>query len=329
VEAGDELTIHEMCSIIRAARGIGLSSVKLTGGEPFLRKDIGCFIRECGDCGLETTIETNGTLVDDRMAELMAGCGIEQISVSLDSFNSDIHDSLRGRRGAFLRTVTGIRRMVDRALSVQVILSLYDDRVESFKRFLDLMNGLGVRDVKVNIISPMGRGRGLYSSEELPGVDRIITFDRSTRRLREEFSGKVYVDIPSAFRPVDELKTGGGCSACAIKNILGVLSDGRVSMCGVGYMDDTLIFGRLKDDPERIAEIWNSEPVLKVIRDDMPEHLQGVCGRCVMKGMCMGGCRADAYHNTGDLMAPYWFCQEAFDRGLFPATRILPERAGA
>ncbi|MBD3296948.1 MAG: radical SAM protein [Candidatus Omnitrophica bacterium] len=325
VEYPDELTIAQMNAIVRSAREAGLSSVKLTGGEPLLRKDIGLFMKECHASGVAVTVETNGTLIDESMADLMSECRVEHVAVSLDSRHADVHDRLRGREGAFQATVSGIHRLLSRGLDVQVIMSLYRENLEGFTDFLEFLSGTGVSDVKVNTITPVGRGEGLHDQGDVPAVAEVIAFAGSIQQKRGAFRGKVYMDIPPAFKSIDELKTGGGCSACAVKSILGVLSDGRVSLCGIGYMAEGMIFGDLREDPGSIVDIWDNEPVLKRIRAEMPDSFEGVCGKCVMKSSCLGSCRAEVYHNTGNLMSPYWFCQEAYEEGLFPRTRLMPE----
>ena len=43
-----------------------------------------------------------------------------------------------------------------------------------------------------------------------------------------------------------------------------------------------------------------------------------------MKAACRGSCVAANYQAAGDLFAPYWFCQQAAEQGLFPASRRSP-----
>ncbi len=57
-----------------------------------------------------------------------------------------------------------------------------------------------------------------------------------------------------------------------------------------------------------------------------PRRLGGICGDCLMKGICLGSCIAQNYYRSRNLCASNWFCDEAAKLGLFPGTRL---RAGA
>jgi radical SAM protein with 4Fe4S-binding SPASM domain len=61
--------------------------------------------------------------------------------------------------------------------------------------------------------------------------------------------------------------------------------------------------------------------VLAGIRNGLPKELRGICSECLMRGRCQGCCVAANYQRTGDLLAPFWFCEAAAAAGLFPASR--------
>jgi hypothetical protein len=48
-----------------------------------------------------------------------------------------------------------------------------------------------------------------------------------------------------------------------------------------------------------------------------------------MKHRCLGSCIAQNYYRSGDLFAPYWFCDLAEQAGLFPKSRQVPARGTA
>ncbi|MGB2662320.1 MAG: radical SAM protein [Candidatus Omnitrophota bacterium] len=320
----EELSIKEIISVVKEARKLGLNSVKLTGGEPLLREDVKELLEFCASSGVETMIETNGTLITKDTARMFKKFKVGHISVSLDSASARTHDFFRGKKGAFKSTIKGIENLRDECFPPQVIMSLYKGNLEGFSDFMRLMRRLEVNDIKINTISPLGRGAGMQDKGLTPTAKEILEFGERLKEITGHFKGSVYLDVPMAFRSLEELD-GRGCGCCKIKSILGILSDGSVSICGIGYMDDRLVFGNIKDDPAVLKEIWNNNPVLRQIREKIPSKLEGVCGMCVFKKMCLGNCRAEVYHNTGSFFSPYWFCQEAFDEGLFPSTRLIPE----
>ena len=320
----EELSIDEIINIVKEAKKLGLRSIKLTGGEPLLKEDIERFLEYCASSDIEVIIETNGTLITRELARSFRKFRVGHISVSLDSSSPELNDFFRGKKGAFKCAVRGIENLRDEYFSPQVIISLYKENLTGFGDFIRLMQKLGVRDVKINTISSIGRGADLQNQGQAPAVREILDFSQRLNDIAADFDGSIYLDVPMAFKGLEELD-GRGCGICNIKSILGILSDGRVSFCGIGQVDESIVFGNVKDDPSVLKDIWDNTKVLQQVRKEIPSKLEGVCGICIFKNRCLGSCRADVYHNTGSLFAPYWFCQEAYDEGFFPSTRLIPE----
>jgi radical SAM protein with 4Fe4S-binding SPASM domain len=102
--------------------------------------------------------------------------------------------------------------------------------------------------------------------------------------------------------------------------ILGVIASGHYALCGIGEQVPDLVFGEVGKDILEV--VWRENAILKVLREGLPERLEGVCRRCLMKGRCLGSCVAQNYYSTGSLWAPFWFCEQAEEAGLFPASRL-------
>ena len=90
------LPVHLFSHIVRQARPLGLSGVKLTGGEPLMHPDISAILSVVRDSGLGLMIETNGLLFTRAMAEDIATCGDPLVSVSLDGVDAITHERVRG-----------------------------------------------------------------------------------------------------------------------------------------------------------------------------------------------------------------------------------------
>ena len=85
--------------------------------------------------------------------------------------------------------------------------------------------------------------------------------------------------------------------------------------------------GRAGADP--LTGVWQNHPVLNAIRAGLPDALGGVCAGCLMRHRCLGACIAQNYYRSGDLFAPFWFCDEARAVGLFPESRLVPSERAA
>jgi MoaA/NifB/PqqE/SkfB family radical SAM enzyme len=89
------------------------SVVLLTGGEPFLRKDIFEVIGHAVSLGLNAEVVTNGSLIDASLAKKIIASGLKNIAVSLDGAGGATHDFIRGVPGAFDRAVQALRYLVE------------------------------------------------------------------------------------------------------------------------------------------------------------------------------------------------------------------------
>lgn len=86
----DMLSIEEMTEIVRAAHQLGISKVRLTGGEPLVRKGIVSLCRSIKaiDSGIELGITTNGAFLSTMASELK-DAGVDRLNISLDSMHPE------------------------------------------------------------------------------------------------------------------------------------------------------------------------------------------------------------------------------------------------
>jgi cyclic pyranopterin phosphate synthase len=85
------LSFEELARLTTIAVGVGVEKVRITGGEPLLRKDLEQLIEMLGAIdGLDDiTLTTNGVLLD-RKAEALAAAGLRRVTVSLDSLDDEV-----------------------------------------------------------------------------------------------------------------------------------------------------------------------------------------------------------------------------------------------
>lgn len=88
----EELGTKQVFSIIEELSQMGVLKIQFTGGEPLLREDIGQIIDFCKQRGINTTINSNGSLVKKKIGELK---NLDILNLSLDGPEST-HDYLRG-----------------------------------------------------------------------------------------------------------------------------------------------------------------------------------------------------------------------------------------
>jgi cyclic pyranopterin phosphate synthase len=104
------LSFEEITRLARiAVRGLGVSKIRLTGGEPLLRRDLPDLVRQLAaiDGVQDLTLTTNGALLADH-AQALAGAGLRRVTVSLDALDAETFARMSGRGHDVQRTLAGI-----------------------------------------------------------------------------------------------------------------------------------------------------------------------------------------------------------------------------
>ncbi len=332
-QSGDKsypaLDIGLFRSIIQQAKPLGLSGVKLTGGEPLLHPDIHEILDIIRSEELRLTVETNGVLCTPGLAKKMKAIGENPfVSVSIDGSGPETHEWVRGVEGCFDDALDGIRNLVDAGFRPQIIMSVMKRNKNQIESVVRLAEALGAGSVKFNLVQPTARGEKMHEAGETLTIQELVELGKWVdSELSASTDLRLIYSHTAAFKSLSRMfgSDGDGCGVCGIFGILGVLGDGSYALCGIGETVPEMVFGHAGKD--RLADVWNNTPALNDIREGLPKQLSGICGDCVMKGVCLGSCIAQNYYRTKDLWAPFWYCEEAKKAGIFPETRIRPEEA--
>ncbi|MEW6010933.1 MAG: GTP 3',8-cyclase MoaA [Euryarchaeota archaeon] len=93
----NEMTAHEIFKIAQVARDIGIKKIRLSGGEPLIRKDIVEIVEKISTLEFkDVSITTNGTLME-RYAQKLVDAGLKRVNVSLDTLNPDTYQFITSR----------------------------------------------------------------------------------------------------------------------------------------------------------------------------------------------------------------------------------------
>lgn len=313
-------------SIIEQAKPLGLTGVKLTGGEPLLHPQIHRILEVVQTENLSLNAETNGVLCTPELANKIAACKDPFVSVSLDGANAETHEWVRGITGCFDAALKGIRNLVKAGFRPQLIMTIMRHNKDQMEQIVSLAERLGAGSVKFNILQPTARGEKMYETGEALNIEELVHLGSWVENgLSTSTDLNLYYDHPMAFRPLGKMfgQNGDGCGTCGILSILGVLANGSFALCGIGEAVSDLVFGHSGVDI--LEHVWINTPVLIKIREELPLRLEGICSQCLMKEMCLGSCVAQNYYRSKNIWASHWYCEEARRRGLFPEARMIPE----
>jgi cyclic pyranopterin phosphate synthase len=113
------LDFDEITRVARAAVGLGVTKLRLTGGEPLIRRDVEVLIEMLSELDAEITLTTNASLLP-RKAQALADAGLDRITVSLDAMEDATFRRMNDVDFPVDRVLDGIEAARDAGLPVKV-----------------------------------------------------------------------------------------------------------------------------------------------------------------------------------------------------------------
>ncbi|MCD6352897.1 MAG: heme b synthase [Proteobacteria bacterium] len=309
----EELSVEECFQLIDDIVSFSAPVIILTGGEPLLREDIFDIAEYGNRRGLRMVMAVNGTLVTPEKARQMKRVGIRRISVSIDGATPESHDNFRRVKGAFSGALSGIEDIKNAGIEFQINTTITRKNMHELPDIHALVVKLGAVAHHIFVLVPTGRGKDLdeehnLSSEEYEKVlywfceqeDKTSLQLKATcapqyYQIRKESFGKSGNGMADSSSEFSSTTRGclGGVGFCFISNT------GKVSPCGYLELD----CGNVRE--KSLKGIWANAQVFRDLRDF--KRYEGKCGICKFVKIC-GGCRARAYHSTGNYLAEDPYC---------------------
>ncbi|MCJ7653849.1 MAG: radical SAM protein [Dehalococcoidia bacterium] len=319
----DELSTEECLRLIDRIVEVGKPVLILTGGEPLLRQDLFQIAGHAVRKGLRVVMGTNGTLITENVAAKLKETPISRVAVSIDFPTNELQDKFRGKVGAFEAVVSGIARLRQAGVEVQINSTITKLNVKYLNELLELALEAGAVAFHPFMLVPTGRGKGLQKVEmspeeyeqtlnwvydrqkelgssiffkptDAPHYQRILK-QRGSRTNPQAVSLGERSATKAKKDAVDSMTRGclAGTGFCFISH------RGRVQGCG--YLD--VEAGNIRD--KSFGEIWINSTLFRELRD--LSNIKGKCSICEYKMVC-GGCRARAYESTGDYLEAEPYC---------------------
>ena len=234
----DVLTYEEIVEIVRAAAAVGVRSIRLTGGEPLVRRDLHRLVRGLASIGGidDISLSTNGLLLCEQLDELISA-GLTRVNVSLDTLREDRFFEI-ARRPGLDRVLEGIDAVIGAGLAplkinCVVMRGQNDDEVVALSQ-LTVNRPVFVRFIEV---MPVHENLAMQADGYISS-DEILKLAATAGPLRQ-------VDGPGGNGPARYYAYGGAMGAigiisplshdyCERCNRVRLTADGRLRLCLFG-----------------------------------------------------------------------------------------------
>ncbi|MFA6093482.1 MAG: radical SAM protein [Elusimicrobiota bacterium] len=241
----EELTLENIRLIGEKLRRLGTMIVSLGGGEPLIREDLYRIVGAIRNAGHFPILITNGWNVNESVAKDILRAGLQEISVSVDYADPAKHDAMRGRPGAWERSIRALellrKHRPDSRQRIHMISVLMKDNLDEIEPMIRLSRELGVTYM-LNLYST---GRGAKESRQPDGQVTARLLD-----LKKKYPE--FVTLTSYIERFDHAIAHGGIGDCQGGTLfLNIGSRGEVSRC-IDTLDES-VGNILTDDIREIA----------------------------------------------------------------------------
>jgi cyclic pyranopterin phosphate synthase len=244
------LTFEETLRLIRLAAELGVSKIRITGGEPLTRRGVLDLIRQLpkipglNDIGLST----NGTLLarpvepNLTMAAALRGAGVRSVNISLDTLDRNAYSQITGR-DLHTQVLEGIEAAIAAGLE-QIKLNAVLMRGRNEDQLIPLVEFAAARNLILRFIEMMP----VSTSEVLDGRNFVSTFE-AKRAIEASFGSLIpepqfhtngpatYFQIPGRQQRVGFIGAMTNLHFCESCNKLRLTCDGKLRPCLGSYLE--------------------------------------------------------------------------------------------
>jgi cyclic pyranopterin phosphate synthase len=247
---GEILTYEETLRLMRIAAELGVSKVRVTGGEPLTRRGIIDFVRQIPEIPGITSIglSTNGTLLPreigpcETMAKALADSGVQSLNISLDTLDPAVYSRITGR-DFHARVLAGIDAAIDAGFD-QIKINAVLMRRRNEDQLLPLIEFAAARNLLLRFIELMP-----VSTIEVLNENNFMSVMEAKRLVESAYGGLIpetefrtngpatYYQIPGRAQRIGFIGAMTNMHFCENCNKLRLTCDGKLRPCLGSYLE--------------------------------------------------------------------------------------------
>jgi len=295
-------SLDEWLMLAKKMKDAGVLFVLLTGGEPLLYPYFKQLYLELLKMGMVVTINTNGTLFDDKWIDFFSQHKPRRINITLYGQDEEGYKNLCHYPGGFDKAVYAIKRLKEENVAVKINCSLTKANINSYNGILDIGEQLEVPVFMDTYMCPAVRERTrpfAYQSRLDPKEAAKIRIQVLRREMGDEVfeaSAKLNIDLAS-HTPVGERKKGG-IKCKAGKCSFTINWQGEMRPCVIMDQPSVPVF-----------EIGFDEAWKKIVEETNKIKMSEKCSECTLRKVC-NTCASYALLEEGSYESvPHYICE--------------------
>ncbi|QKG28533.1 GTP 3',8-cyclase MoaA [Campylobacter sp. RM16187] len=258
------LSFEELFLFVKVAIDEGVKKIRITGGEPLLRKDLDSFIRMIHDykSDIDLALTTNGYMLK-HYARSLKDAGLKRLNMSLDSLKIEKAKFI-AQKSVLHEVLTGFEAALDAGLKVKIntvaLKGVNDDELISLLEFAKS------RDCQIRFIEHM---ENMHADDELKGMKAAEILDVIGQKYKVISDGKLPTSPASIYMLEDGYKFGiidphkhDFCESC---NRIRLTAEGFLIPCL--YFEDAMSI----KDAVKAGDVKGASEVLRKVLQNKPE----------------------------------------------------------
>lgn len=254
------LTLEEMFRISKLASEIGISKIRITGGEPLVRKGIENFIGKLKTLPniKEVCLTTNGIYLEEKINGFVKA-GLDKINISLDTMKEDVYKDIT-LRGDLKKVLNGIDLSLSKGLKVKlntvIIKGINDSEIMDFVKLTE------ERPIDVRFIElmPIGEGKK-FTSFKAEEIRNIILKEKLLIPSKSENAQ----DGPAAYYKTENAKGRVGFISAVSHNFCEECN--RIRLTSQGFFKQCLFLNTGKNLKDLISAGISDEDLRNVMEE--------------------------------------------------------------
>jgi len=312
------MTTGQLLNVIDQAAEMGVLTMSIAGGEPFIRDDIPELIEWIYRNNMKCSFSTKA-LISPEMAVRLKNAGIRHAQVSIDAPDEKIADFLAGSVGFYKDAVGSIKNLRQAGIQVRTNSMITPFNVKMVDELVELLVSLGVCYIAMSTPSRSLHNGAVSDSLFLNHRDGKW-LENEIRQLSMRYGNPDITIKPFEFamdyswiRRSDREKRFKNRAFCSAgRSGMLILEDGDVILCEECPVTDELVFGNVK--VQSLQEVWDSSRIGEFLHPPREKYLGTVCYDCREYDEChtvKGRCWRESLKAYGQLYAPAPMCPHA------------------